>query len=73
MKNIDGRKLSHEQSEYIRMQAVRAVVKDQRSPEEVIKTFGLHRSCIYRWLSEFQEDGWKSLKSTKAEGKRPIV
>jgi transposase len=73
MKKKDGRKLTHEQSEYIRTQAVRAVVKGQRSPEEVIETFGMHRSCIYRWLSDFKQGGWKALKSTKAEGKKPII
>ena len=55
MKKLDGRKLTHEQSEYIRMQAVRAVMEDQRSPEEVIKIFGLHRSNIYKWIKQYKE------------------
>ena len=38
---IDGRRLSHEQSEYIRIQAVKAVRINGSSAEEVIKTFGL--------------------------------
>jgi len=73
MKLKDGRKLSHEQSEFIRMQAVRAVVIDKRSPEEVIKTFGLHRSNIYKWLKQYKEKGWDALISTKSKGKQPIV
>jgi transposase len=64
----DGRTLTHEQSEYIRKQAVKAVRIDNRSPEEVIKVFGLHRSCIYRWLNKYDAGGLISLDSTKAKG-----
>lgn len=64
----DGRKLSHGQSEYIRKQAVKAVRVDKRSPEEVIKVFGLHRSCIYRWLNKYDVGGLESLDSRKAKG-----
>lgn len=64
----DGRKLSHGQSEYIRKQAVKAVRVDKRSPEEVIKVFGLHRSCIYRWLNKYDIGGLGSLDSRKAKG-----
>jgi transposase len=73
MKGKDGRKLTHEQLEFIRTQAVRAVEKDRRSPEEVIKTFGLHRSNIYKWLKLYKEGGWKALLSKKSKGKTPIV
>ncbi|MBK7097817.1 MAG: hypothetical protein IPH58_05065 [Sphingobacteriales bacterium] len=34
---MDGRKLFHEQSEYIRIQAVKQVRIENKSPEEVIK------------------------------------
>ena len=65
---IDGRKLSHKQSEYIRMQSAKAVRIDNRSAEEVIKVFGLHRSCIYRWLNKYDAGGLDALKSSKALG-----
>ncbi len=65
---LDGRTLSHEQSEYIRKQAVKSVRVDNRSPEEVIKVFGLHRSCIYRWLNKYDAGGLESLDSSKAKG-----
>jgi transposase len=73
MKTTDGRKLSHEKLEYIRIRAIRAVEKDKRSPEEVIKTFGLHRSNIYKWLKIYKEKGLKGLISKKSTGKQPIV
>ena len=64
----DGRKLTHKQGEYIRKQAVQAVRVDNRSPEEVIKIFGLHRSCIYRWLNKYDLGGLPALDSTVAKG-----
>lgn len=67
-KRADGRKLTHAQSEYIRKQAVRAVRIDNRSPEEVIKTMGLHRCCIYRWLNKYDAGGFAALNSSKAKG-----
>jgi len=64
----DGRKHTHEQSEFIRKQAVKAVRLDKRSPEEVIKVFGLHRASIYKWLKKYDGSGLESLSSTKAKG-----
>jgi transposase len=68
---MDGRKLSHEQSEYIRIQAVKQVRIENKSPEEVIKTFGLHRANIYKWLAKYDAGGFGSLKSTIAKGPQP--
>ena len=68
---IDGRKLSDSQSEYIRIQAVKQVRIENKSPEEVIKTFGLHRSNIHKWLSIYDEQDFEGLKSSKAKGPTP--
>ncbi len=70
-KKIDGRKLTHEQSEYIRIQAVKAVRQKNKSPEEVIKLFGLHRTNIYKWLRIYDAQGFPGLKSTKSKGPVP--
>lgn len=70
-KKIDGRKLTHAQLEYIRIQAIKAVKEDNKSPEDVINTFGLHRSNIYKWLAKFDEGGYEALKGTKAKGPEP--
>lgn len=67
----DGRKLTHEQSEYIRIQSVKMVRKAGRSPEEVIKIFGLHRANIYKWLKKYDQYGEEGLKSTRATGPQP--
>lgn len=67
-KKLDGRKLTHEQSEYIRIQAVKAVRRGNENPEDVIKTFGLHRTNIYKWLRKYDAGGFAALKSNKAKG-----
>jgi transposase-like protein len=46
---IDGRTLSHDVSEWIRIMAVRRVREGER-PSEVIRSYGLCRTTIYRWL-----------------------
>jgi len=46
---IDGRALSHETSETIRMMAVRRVREGER-PSAVIASYGLCRTTIYHWL-----------------------
>ena len=70
-KKIDGRKLSHSQNEYIRIQSVKLVRIEHKSPEVVIKQFGLHRANIYKWLAIYDAYGFDGLKSTKAKGPTP--
>src|SRR3990170_7119198 len=70
MKPIDGRTLSHETSEHIRLLAVRRVRAGER-PSEVIRSYGLCRTTIYKWLRAAQRGGELALKSRKAPGPRP--
>lgn len=64
---IDGRTLSHETSETIRMMAVRRVREGQR-PSVVIASYGLCRTTIYRWLRAARRGGLRSLKARKHPG-----
>ena len=64
---IDGRTLSHETSETIRMMAVRRVREGQR-PSVVIASYGLCRTTIYRWLRAARRGGLRSLKGRKHPG-----
>jgi transposase len=66
---IDGRTLSHESSETIRRMAVRRVHEGER-PSEVIKSYGLCRTSIYRWLRAERRRGPAALESRKAPGPR---
>ena len=73
MKKSDGRKLSHEVLEEMRIQAVKAVIQRKQSPEKVIKVLGFHRSCIYAWLKLYKKGGYKALMSSKAKGPEPKI
>jgi transposase len=74
MKNkLDGRKLDHGTREEIRTRAVRLVVEEGKSPEEVIEALGFHRSCIYDWLRRYEEGGWEGLKTKPMTGRKRIV
>ncbi|WP_163831523.1 helix-turn-helix domain-containing protein [Spartinivicinus ruber] len=70
MTKIDGRKLSHEELEKIRIAAVKRVLAGE-SPELVIKSVGFHRSCIYDWLSQYQKHGEEGLKAKPITGRPP--
>jgi len=67
---VDGRTLSHEMSETIRRMAVERVREGER-PSAVIKSYGLCRTTIYKWLraSSGRGKGLRALASRKATGR----
>jgi transposase len=67
MKQRDGRTLSHEVSEEIRRTAVQRV-RDGEDPSDVIASYGLCRTSIYRWLRADERGGAEALASKKALG-----
>ena len=67
---IDGRILTHEQSEYIRKAAVQRY-KEGEKPSEIIKSYGLNRTTIYKWIQLANRQGMEALKSTKGTGRPP--
>ena len=71
MKNTtqDGRKISPEAMEEIRIRAVQRVQAGE-SPEDVIKTLGFSRACIYNWLVRYRSGGWHALRSGKGSGRK---
>lgn len=71
MKTLDGRKLNHKALEAIRIRAVLQVERGE-SPETVIKSLGMDRSCIYKWIAKYREGGLKALKAKKLLG-RPLT
>jgi transposase len=68
MREDDGRKLSHETLEAIRMRAVRAV-EGGESPEQVIATLGFSRARIYEWLAAYREGGMAALRAKPVPGR----
>jgi transposase len=70
MRKNDARQLSHDMLEDMRRRAVMAVQEGQ-SPEVVGKAFGLNRTTIYDWLSEYRRGGWGALKAKPLAGRPP--
>lgn len=66
--SFDGRKLTHEACEQIRRVAVRRVLAGEH-PSEVIRSYGMYRTSIYKWIRAFQKKGHKALKSRKGTGR----
>lgn len=67
----DGRTLDHKILEHLRVTAVRRVVEDGERPSEVMKSMGLCRTSIYRWIRAHKKGGPDALKGTKAAGPTP--
>jgi transposase len=72
MKRVDGRTLSHELSEHIRLMAVRRVQAGE-APSAVIHSYGLCRTTIYRWLRAARRGGEESLKARRHPGRKPLL
>jgi transposase len=68
---MDGRKLSHEALEHMRILAVRRVVEDGEKPGDVMDSLGLCRTSIYPWLRTYQEQGLAALAEKIAQGPTP--
>jgi len=64
---VDGRKLSHEVSEAMRLMAVRRVQEGEK-PSVVIKVLGMCRTTIYKWLRIKKQGGERALKARKHPG-----
>jgi transposase len=64
---IDGRTMPHNTSEMIRRWAVRRVKAGER-PGTVMKSYGLCRTSIYRWLRAEKRGGERALRARKHSG-----
>lgn len=68
MREDDGRRLSHETLEELRIRAVRAVEAGD-SPERVVATLGFSRARIYEWLAAYREGGIDALRAKPIPGR----
>jgi transposase len=69
----EGRKIPDEVMGYIRKIAVEVVRERGQSPEVVAQIFNFNRSCIYRWLNQYDGGGYEALESQPALGAEPVV
>jgi len=67
---IDGRTLTHETSEQLRIMAVRRVAEGEQ-PSSVMRSFGFCRTTIYRWLRTAGRGGEEALTAHKHPGRAP--
>lgn len=63
----DGRTLSHEVSEALRLMAVRRVAEGER-PSAVITSLGMCRTTIYPWLRAVKKGGEAALEARRHPG-----
>jgi transposase len=70
MDKFDGRKLSHQAREALRLRAVQ-MVESGESPEKVVEALGFHRSAIYQWIAKYREGGKEALKTRPITGRPP--
>jgi transposase len=70
---LDGRHIPDEVMGYIRKMAVHAIRERGESPEVVAQIFNFNRSCIYRWLKQYDEGGYPALESRMAPGASPLI
>ncbi len=70
MTRTDGRALSHQTLEEVRMRAVQRVEAGE-SPEAVIRALGFSRARIYEWLARYREGGLAALKAKPIPGRPP--
>jgi len=70
MQRQDNRRLDHKTLTELRKRAVERVQAGE-SPEDVIRTMGFCRACIYNWLAKYRNGGWDALRAGKRGGRRP--
>ena len=70
MRETDGRKLTHDVLEAIRVRAVRRI-EEGESPEVVVKALGMNRRTVYRWIALYREGGAEALTAKPLMG-RPL-
>lgn len=69
----DGRKIPDDVMHYIRIMAVYAIRFLKVSPEIIAEAYNLDRSCIYRWLKQYDEGGYDALESQMPPGAQLII
>ena len=63
-----GRKIPDDVICFTRRMAVNTIRMLGQSPEKIAEAHNFDRSCIYRWLKQYDEVGFEALESTMPLG-----
>jgi transposase len=69
----DGRKIPDDVMDYLRIMAVNAVRVLGFSPEKVAESYNFDRSCLYRWLKQYDKGGFEALETKKPPGAERLI
>jgi transposase len=69
----DGRKIPDDVMYFVRRMAVNAIRILGQSPEIIAEAYNFDRSCIYRWLKQYDEGGFDALESKMPPGAHPLI
>lgn len=69
----DGKKIPDNVMYYIRIMAVNAIRVLGHSPEKIAEFYNFDRSCIYRWLKQYDEGGFDALESKMPPGAQLVI
>ena len=58
---------------HLRIMAVYAIRVLGFSPELIAKTYNFNRTCIYRWLKQYDEGGYEALESRMPPGAQLLI
>jgi len=64
-KRYDGRMLTAEAKEALRLRVVRAVVDEGMRPCEAVRAFGVSRTAVYNWVKAHESGGVRALRAKK--------
>jgi transposase len=64
----DARALDHQTLEALRIRGVEAV-QEGGHPEDVARTLGVSRACMFSWLAQYRSGGWGALKAKPVPGR----
>jgi transposase len=69
----DARKIPGWVMDYFRKTAVRAIVENGHSPEDVADIFHISRTAVYAWVRRYEAGGYAELDTKAAPGAEPKI
>ena len=68
-RNSDGRAIDHHSLQVMRQQAIKAVVREGQTAQNVAAAFGVNVRSVFRWLADFANGGQNALLAKPIPGR----